>query len=118
MEKIIAYCGLLCSECPAYIATQADDSAALERVAAQWREQFNSPDITAESVICDGCLASADARLAGYCSMCEIRACGVARGVENCAHCSNYACDRLESFFGHAPGAQHVLEGIRSRFDQ
>jgi thiamine biosynthesis protein ThiC len=116
MEKIIAYCGLVCNECPAYMATQADDAAALERVAAQWREQFNSPDITAESVICDGCLGSDDARLAGYCSMCEIRACGVARSVANCAYCADYACDKLESFFVHASNAQQVLEEIRSGF--
>ena len=35
MSKIIAYCGLACDECPAYIATQAEDMAALEKVAAQ-----------------------------------------------------------------------------------
>jgi len=31
MNKIVAYCGLVCSDCPAYIATQANDRAALER---------------------------------------------------------------------------------------
>lgn len=30
-ERIVAYCGLVCTECPAHIATQADDRAALER---------------------------------------------------------------------------------------
>ena len=37
MDKIIAYCGLVCSDCSAYVATQANDQEALERVAAQWR---------------------------------------------------------------------------------
>lgn len=46
MDKMIAYCGLVCTNCPAYVATQADDRDALEKVAAQWREQFNSPEIT------------------------------------------------------------------------
>jgi hypothetical protein len=35
MDKIIAYCGLVCADCPAYIATPANDREALERVAAQ-----------------------------------------------------------------------------------
>ncbi len=35
MERILAYCGLVCSECPAYLATQAGDTAALEEVAAR-----------------------------------------------------------------------------------
>ena len=48
MSKIIAYCGLVCSDCAAYAATQSNDPAALERVAAQWREEFSSPEITAE----------------------------------------------------------------------
>ncbi len=39
MDTIIAYCGLVCSDCPAYIATQAGDDDALERVAAQWRAE-------------------------------------------------------------------------------
>ena len=34
MAEMIAYCGLVCTACPAYIATQANDRAALEQVAA------------------------------------------------------------------------------------
>lgn len=113
MDKIIAYCGLVCTECPAYIATQADDRAALERVAAQWREQFNTPQLTADSVICDGCLESDGGRLSGYCSMCEIRACGVKRGVVNCAHCDDYACEKLAAFLSQVPQAQAMLDEIR-----
>ncbi|MBN1875577.1 MAG: DUF3795 domain-containing protein, partial [Anaerolineae bacterium] len=37
MDKIIAYCGLNCAECPAYLATQANDMEALEHVAEEWR---------------------------------------------------------------------------------
>ena len=111
MNKIIAYCGLVCSDCSAYIATQADDQAALEKVAAQWREEYNAPDITVESVLCDGCLDGG--RKCGHCADCEIRACGVERGVINCAHCSEYACERLEGFFGFAPDARVALDEIR-----
>jgi hypothetical protein len=113
MNRMVAYCGIVCTDCPAYIATQADDRAALERVAAQWREEFNVPEITVESVICDGCLASNGARLAGYCSTCAIRACGVERDVVNCAHCAEYSCDKLDSFLSHGPDARKVLEEIR-----
>ncbi len=112
MGKIIAYCGLVCSECSAYIATQADDQAALEQVAAQWREEYNVPDITVESGICDGCLG-VDGRHCAHCFDCEIRACGMERGVANCAHCADYACEKLESFFGFVPGARTMLDEIR-----
>jgi hypothetical protein len=33
METMIAYCGIICSECPVYLATQADDDKAREDVA-------------------------------------------------------------------------------------
>ena len=112
MEKIIAYCGLICTDCPAYTATQADDRAALEQVAAQWREEYNAPNLTVESVICDGCLGS-DGRHCSHCAECEIRACGMDRGVVNCAYCADYACEKLEGFFGLVPEVRATLDGIR-----
>lgn len=112
MDGMIAYCGLICTDCPAYLATQADDREALERVAAQWREQFNEPRITADAVICDGCLD--EGRKAGYCSTCEIRACAAGHGVINCGHCDDYACEKLEGFFAHAPEAHTLLDQLRA----
>ena len=112
MDRIVAYCGIVCNECPAYIATQADDLAMKEQIAAQWRVEFNAPDIDVNSVTCDGCI-TATGRLGGYCSLCEIRACGVAHSVANCAHCSDYGCQKLEGFLVNAPAARATLEGIR-----
>jgi hypothetical protein len=112
MDRMIAYCGLICTECPAYVATQADDRAALERVAAQWREDYNAPNITAESVVCDGCL-SVDGRHCSHCFECDIRACGVGRGVANCGTCADYACEKIERFFGFVPDARAVLDEVR-----
>jgi len=111
MDRMIAYCGLVCTDCPAYVATQADDREALERVAAQWREDYNAPTITAASVVCDGCLGESG-RKCSHCAECKIRACGVERGVANCAHCADYACEKLEGFFGFVPDARAVLDEI------
>jgi hypothetical protein len=113
MDRVVAYCGLVCTDCPAYVATQATDRAALERVAAQWREEFNAPEITADSIVCDGCVGHNGGRLSGYCLECKIRACGVERGVVNCAHCADYGCEKLEGFFAQASDARTVLDEIR-----
>ncbi len=112
MDGMIAYCGLVCTDCPAYQATKADDAEALERVAAQWREEYSAPDTTAESVVCDGCLG--DGRKASHPATCEIRACGVEHGVANCAHCADYACEKLTDLFGQAPDAKKVLDGVKA----
>jgi hypothetical protein len=111
-NEIVAYCGIVCSDCPAYTATQAGDQAALQRVLEQWRQEFNAPTMTIEYVACDGCLSGE--QKCGYCAGCEIRACGVTRGVANCAHCPDYACDKLEGFFGMVPDARATLDRIRA----
>jgi hypothetical protein len=113
MEQMIAYCGLTCTECPGYLATQANDRAELERVAAMWREEYSAPDLTVASVICDGCLG-AEGRKCGHWLECEIRACAMERDVANCAHCAEYACQKLEGFFGFAPNARTTLDSVRA----
>ncbi len=110
MTQLFAFCGLDCAGCPAYIATQADDQAAKEQVLAQWRTQFG-PDMGMEAVTCDGCTGSG--RHGGYCGACPVRACGVERGVANCAHCPDYGCEKLEAFLQMAPPARENLEAIR-----
>lgn len=111
MDRIVAYCGLVCSDCDAYVATQANDLEALERLARQAREEFGMEDATAENTMCDGCLRD-QGRQIEYCAMCEVRACAVERGVTNCAHCAQYACETLEGFFAHATDTRSVLDEI------
>ena len=112
-EQIIAFCGLTCSECEAYLATQANDEAWKERVAAQWRAEYHAPDIDVVAVTCDGCLAF-DGRLCSHCSVCDIRACGVQHGVANCAACTEYpGCEKIAGFFQFVPQAKATLDALR-----
>jgi thiamine biosynthesis protein ThiC len=112
VEKLIACCGLDCGQCPAYIATQKDDQEGLAKTAAQWTEQFKV-EVKPEDVICDGCTTPSPKK-ASYCNMCEIRSCCIGKELENCAICSDYACEKLEKFFKHAPKAREGLEKIRN----
>ncbi len=111
MNEMIAYCGLVCTDCPAYLATQAGDRQALEKIAVQWREEYDAPDLTVDSVICDGCLNGG--RKCGHCAECEIRACGVEKGILNCAHCDDYPCEGLVQFFGFVPETRETLDTVR-----
>jgi hypothetical protein len=113
MDKMIAYCGLVCTDCDAYVATQANDLVLLEKMAQRARDEWGQADATAESVMCDGCLSSSD-RLCGYCFECAVRACGLERGVLNCAYCDDYGCDKLEGFWAMAPAARATLDAIRA----
>jgi hypothetical protein len=112
MEEMIAYCGIVCTECPAYVATQNDDQEALKLTAERWSKEYQS-EMKPEDIICDGCLPG-HTRYCSHCAECEIRACGIARGIVNCAHCDDYGCERLAGFFEFATEAKTKLEEIRA----
>lgn len=112
MAGFMAYCGQDCAECEAYQATQADDVVWKERVAAQWRADYNNPDFNIMSVTCDGC-NSTSGRLGSYCGICPVRACAEEHGVENCAYCPDYECDTLAAFFKMAPQLKVTLDSLR-----
>jgi hypothetical protein len=44
---------------------------------------------------CDGCKVN-DGRLFAGCSECEMRKCVIQFGLENCAYCHDYACEKLK----------------------
>jgi hypothetical protein len=108
---MIAYCGLNCAECDAFIATRNNDGALREKIAAKWSEQFHHP-LKPEEIHCVGC-ASLEGEHIGYCALCEIRACGVKHNIPNCASCPEYGCDKLTGFWSRAPAAKANLEAIR-----
>ena len=86
MRQMIAYCGLDCEKCEAYIARKNDDQALREEVARKWAELNNAP-ILPEHINCDGCRM--DGVKTFYCSdLCEIRKCATARGYETCRDCA------------------------------
>ena len=110
MSKMISGCGLVCSECPAYLATQADDENKARQTAAMWAEMFNI-EVEVEDVWCDGCLA--EGRKCAHCGECEIRACVVEKELDNCAHCDDYGCEKISGFFQMVPDARNILDEIR-----
>ena len=93
MEKMIAFCGLTCHECPALLATKTNDDGKRAEVAQLWSEQFKA-DIKPEHINCDGCLVVGK-KLYKYCATCEVRTCGFKKKVENCAYCDEYPCEKL-----------------------
>ena len=111
METMIAYCGIMCSKCPVYIATQIDDDKARQDVAKLWSQQYGM-NIKPEDANCDGCL-QAGGRLFNHCRVCAIRACGMEKKVTTCAACADYACAQLKDFHAIAPHAAKTLEKLR-----
>jgi hypothetical protein len=47
-----------------------------------------------------------------------VRACAIARGLENCAHCADYGCEKLAVCFEHSAETRVVLDRIREGLSQ
>jgi hypothetical protein len=109
-NKMIACCGLICTECPAYIATQDGDAEKIAAIAVLWSKQFNV-NVTSDSVWCDGCIV--EGRKCAHCHECEIRACSLSKKLANCGLCGDLdSCEKIQGFFNLAPQAKAVIENI------
>jgi len=112
MSEMIACCGLICIKCEAFLATKNNDDSRKMKIAVTWSKHFDMK-FEAEDIDCDGCL-SESGRLSGYCrKVCEIRPCARAKSVENCAHCEDYAWEKVTRFFAIAHRAKATLDKIR-----
>lgn len=109
MNRMIAYCGLNCRKCDAYIATRNDDQALREKTARLWSELNNAP-ILPEHINCDGCRM--DSKKTVYCStMCPIRQCATQKGVETCGDCPQMdSCEKLATVHAHNSEARCNLQ--------
>lgn len=94
MKKMIAYCGLDCEKCDAYLATIHDDQALREKTAKLWAE-LNSAPILPEHINCQGCRAEGIKTV--FCDrLCSVRKCALKKSVATCGDCPDIAaCEML-----------------------
>ena len=110
MKTMIAYCGLDCEKCDAYLATIHDDQALREKTAKLWSE-WNRVEILPEHICCEGCRANG--RKTVYCDrLCEIRKCALKKGFETCGSCPELeTCPTLAMIVSNNPDALRNLKG-------
>lgn len=104
MKRIIAYCGIVCSECEVYIATINNDY----NLRMELAKRYTTADHIAkpEDFYCEGCF-----RIKGQ--GCEVRQCSSCKPHANCAGCDSYSCDLLNRHFENSPESKAVLDEIR-----
>jgi hypothetical protein len=117
MNELMAYCGLVCETCPIYLATREEKKEEQARmrveIARMCREQYWMKIEMEDVTDCDGCRTEGG-RLFSACKDCAVRNCVKQKGIENCAYCSDYACERLEAIFATEPAARTRLDEVRS----
>lgn len=111
MSRMIAYCGLVCSSCPSFLATKNDDDVAREKTAALYAELYGF-NLKPEEINCDGCL-TVGGRQINYCQTCEIKECCSKKGLENCAVCNEQPCEKLVKFHEFSPDAKASFDALK-----
>ena len=109
MRNMIAYCGLDCEKCDAYIATINDDQKLREKTAKLWAELNNAP-ILPEHINCQGCRVKGVKTV--FCeSICGIRQCAIKKGVSTCGECSDLEnCSTVGAILENNPSALNNLK--------
>jgi hypothetical protein len=110
MERIIAYCGLVCNECPIFIATLESNQQKKVELANQYTSE--AYEVTQEDINCVGC-TSKGSDIFKFCQECDIRLCGLDREIPNCAYCSEYPCNKLDKPFESSPQNKILLDEIK-----
>jgi len=91
MQPIVTRCGYRCDQCLAYRPNVEADPANRQILSDGWFKYFGFR-IPPEDILCDGCMADNPWLID---SQCPVRPCVIARGLENCAKCEEYVCDKL-----------------------
>lgn len=110
MKKMIAYCGLDCEKCDAYLATVNDDQALREKTAKLWSE-MNHIVILPEQINCEGCRT--DGIKTVFCqSRCKIRQCAIGKDFETCGDCPDMeGCQTIAMIHATNQAARETLKG-------
>jgi hypothetical protein len=109
VSEMIAYCGLDCRKCDAFIATQNQDFQRKREMAERWTKSLNIK-FGPEDIDCTGCMST---KISGWCTkVCKIRPCAETKKVKTCAHCRDYPCQELQKFLSDEPKAAKTLDEI------
>lgn len=96
IDNMIGYCGYDCGSC----AARSDDPAVRQRLVDGWRKIFGHQHYDAENVRCDGCRSNG--RLAD--KQCQARPCAHEKGVDSCAQCGEFLCDKVRQLVASREG--------------
>lgn len=106
---MMSACGVLCSECPAYLGA-SKGIAHQERTVEAWERIYGLKE-TAEHISCGGCLGR-DEQVFYTSRHCEARGCCRSKGYWSCAECPTDPCailEKAQSVWDEAPDLINTL---------
>ena len=110
--EYISYCGLLCNDCPVYIATKNNDGEMKAKLAVDYSNE--NCKFEQANMNCEGCFSikNSDSKM---CGACKIRNCAEVKNYQkNCGNCPDYPCDIIEEFCSADCESRARLDNIAS----
>jgi len=92
MKQILSRCGFRCDLCLAYKPNIERIPENRQKLSDGWFKYFGFR-IPPEKIFCNGCISENSATID---SSCAVRPCVNEKGLENCAYCGEYICDKLQ----------------------
>jgi|YNPMSStandDraft_1061717.scaffolds.fasta_scaffold20934_3 hypothetical protein len=114
MDNYISYCGIDCSNCPAYIAYKTNNSDIQKEAAIKFSKIYKK-EISPSQILCSGCLNNDEPKFF-YCHNCKIRECAYEKDLINCGYCPQYPCNKLDDIFSFSQEAKYRLDNISAEF--
>ncbi len=111
MTLPISPCGISCSDCDAYIATQSNNIEMKQKMADDFKKKYQI-EKPLEELECDGC--TENGRHIGFCAKCDIRNCAFGKGFATCAECSEYPCEKGAFIWTHNSKSKANLDALRA----
>ena len=90
---MMSACGVVCSECPAYLGA-AKGLIHQQRTAEAWQRIYGVGE-SAEQITCCGCPGT-DEAVFHTSRDCSVRRCCLSKGMGSCAECPLDRCENLE----------------------
>ena len=107
MEPILSKCGYRCDLCLAYKKNLEKHPENRQVLSDGWYKYFGFR-IPPENIYCDGCHAKDGKQID---SGCPVQPCVIKHGIDHCAQCEDYICEKLQSRMVN-------FQVIQARFDQ
>ena len=92
MQPILTRCGYRCDLCLAYKPNVAKNPSNQRKLSDGWFKYFGFR-LTESEISCDGCM-SENPKLIDQ--SCPVRPCVIEKGLDNCAQCELYVCEKLK----------------------
>jgi hypothetical protein len=92
MEPMLSKCGYRCDLCPAH-ESNLKSEADKKKMCDAWNKYIGGNTEPEVISACGGCQAEGEQGD----ESCSVRPCAIGRGVETCANCEDFDCEKLKS---------------------